>query len=483
MSSRNGLVAASLVAAAALIALLVRTVPRSGEGASPVGLPHGSSDGVPSELGVTDVAVTAGGGDPAIAEDSVGRPESEHSVPSPPWAGSEPPGQYPDDPPSFEGIVVRVVLSSGEPVSGAKVFLTRWGGGEKVRRPHESAVTDGSGRCRFWGIPEGVAVVALVRGYLPASIPDFASWYAMHVGDEVVLTVDRETLGIRGRVLGVEGNPAVDWSVAVLDETRLLGCNTSAEDLMRFPQPAIVAEELGNTDERGEFEVWGLLDRDYTIVAEAEDGCSYAFAEDVPAGSESITLCAREDAFHEVLRGRVVGWNGTPIAGASVGAGLDATWNIRSRLGAGTQSDEQGRFVLQRVPRFLARTWVHGERIVPGQETALDPANLSDEVTVVVEREAPLRIEISDDVRLPLHVWGRDADGARLGIRVYLEDGSETGGCLHIEDRTTPVVWLREGAARLTFHDPDGYDRDAVQYDVAVSLNPDVECNVVRLGF
>ncbi len=68
--------------------------------------------------------------------------------------------------------------------------------------------------------------------------------------------------------------------------------------------------------------------------------------------------------------------------------------------------------MLENVPRFLSSISVSGEHIIH-HEVALDSANLSDEVTLVVEREARFRVEVADDITLPLDMVGRDSEGSK----------------------------------------------------------------------
>ncbi|MDA1264690.1 MAG: hypothetical protein O2816_06390 [Planctomycetota bacterium] len=256
-------------------------------------------------------------------------------------------------------------------------------------------------------------------------------------------------------------------------------------------------EVHNTTGPEGEFEIWGLLDRSYTVVARADDATSYAYSEDVPAGTKDALLRERSDAFHP-LHGRVVGWNGALVANVEVVASLSTAWH-RAGLEFRTSTDVNGQFMLERVPRFLTGISVRGEHIVSSQ-VDLEAASLGGEITITVEREAPFRVEFEGGIELPLTVrgWSDQRTASRSGtdsggrglrrsspwihIREYHADGSETRGVHEATEQETSLLWIRESARWLTLHREEGLFTEP-DHGVGLDLNPDAPCNVVRVGF
>lgn len=380
--------------------------------------------------------------------------------------------------PEIEEVVVCVLYPDGRPAVGIPVFFGSVGDRDLpqgIRNRQEE--TDESGRCRFRWVSADADLIAVARGHLPGSIPDFGHWYRDHEGEEVVLRLGDEPLAISGRVLDVEGRPAVGWRVSISDETPIYSYLYAAvEELMR------VEEDLRQTGESGEFRLTGLLDREYSLVAWAEEGSSIAFDDSVRAGSADVTLWARADAIRPEVRGRVVGWNGTPVQGATVFTSLRTNWR-GGGVGKWAETDETGSFALKSVPRFMAQMDVFGDKVVH-RKVVLDSDDPALDMEVAVERWAPIRVDLAPGMPSTLGIIGWGDDREVRYVRRYSEDGRGfSQGSVEVKAGDTGLLWIRESASRLSFYLPDGEPDDPPFIELPIRLDPGAPCNVIGVGF
>ena len=308
----------------------------------------------------------------------------------------------------------QVVDARGLPVPGARVaageqvFLTDPGGYFRIEAELARATE---------------TLVALHPGCLPGRqrahvTAEGAVWPSL-----VVLRLGGPPARIRGRVVDEQARPVAGARVWLVDPTlfgldrgqptqieNLLAGMPSKEDLepaARGKQPTSLWTWT-TTDAQGRFTLGGLLERRYRLRAMDMETTLFADAGPFPAGGAEVELVLPVRAGTRPMRGRVLAGNGRGVPGAEVlvvcraftteyGEGTTTSWDV---LGQAAETDENGAFTLERVPRSGVKLHVSGEHfrsVTHVPEPDQDP----DAVVVRVEllpdggRFAHLRIELA----------------------------------------------------------------------------------------
>jgi RNA polymerase sigma-70 factor (ECF subfamily) len=325
-------------------------------------------------------------------------------------------------------------------------------------------------------------LIAVLPGHQPAELnvdPDPESGEPAWP-DPLVLQLGPQPRTLSGLVTDAGGAPMQGMTLWVADPTLLTVAEIDARyqnvELSRA-QPGVtrwftlvenvlagVPDEdwhAVRTDEDGRFEVSGLLDRDYTLVAMNPWTLTRVESEPLAAGRDDVTLVLDGGALINELHGRVVDRFDQPVAGAWVDLRtasfrVAGTTFIDTRDGATT--DEDGRFTLRGVPRQDVYVRVSGERVIPSEHGhAESGARLTEEpggLRLVVSRRYDVQIALADPDEADQAVV-LDEDGAALsldrysfGRRASRPDAAITGGrstVFAVSDAATTLVLSRDG--------------------------------------
>ncbi|MCE9594341.1 MAG: carboxypeptidase-like regulatory domain-containing protein [Planctomycetes bacterium] len=287
--------------------------------------------------------------------------------------------------PGLDGIVVH---RDGAPAEGATVRIDALG-----------AKTDEHGAFHLpleYAVRVGAPLIAVLKGYQPAVVPDIDALIAKKDEDRPPLRVvlGPAALAISGRVLDAALRPAAKWQVQLLDGTRL-----------SFNQiPSELAESIagGNrvkatTDPAGRFELRGLVDRDYRVLVSDPKSLIRFESDPIAAGTHGVDLVAPADALWPKLAGRVVGLDSAPIAGVQVAISvvLEIEGYARSFMSSKeVTTDAEGRFTFEGVAWREAMFSLSGDVILP-QTVPLDVDVDREHVELRVGRRVHFRIETS----------------------------------------------------------------------------------------
>jgi hypothetical protein len=227
----------------------------------------------------------------------------------------------------------------------------------------------------------------------------------------VVLTLGDAPKQIRGRVVDAAGEPMSGLIVALKDALYLDWCQTG-EDLALGKKSkldsssgtALVID--ARTDKDGSFVVGGLANRPYRLhIFDPKTLVGTLTAKITPGTSDLVVQFPKDLIFAE-LRGVVRSAGGQPLADVQVSAALRT---FQSKLisswapGDTTHTDDEGRFVLKRVPRTGVHLIVSGGQVM-GYRVAVETVVSPDEVVLVPPLRCHFRIR-----------GGRqDADAIRL---------------------------------------------------------------------
>lgn len=294
----------------------------------------------------------------------------------------------------------------GSPARGAHVSLRDEATRADERGRYELSVDpDEDGWPTLWAVLPGI-------GY--AELPDFlAGRRPFGAGPlRADLTLAQPFRVIRGRVVDEGGHGQAGVEVELLDGVRRGPRSGTIESLhgSRMFQAVV-------TDAAGAFVHDGLLDRAYRLSVSVED--ITVRTAPLQAGTSDVLLRVPERGIVPVVSGVVVGRDGAPLVGVTIGIG-----------GVRVESDEHGRWSLAEVSRrrdLLVRgsgleqgrwppdEWVDGDdlRLVlhrPCRFVVVPTDDAADAFALLDERERPMKLRSLGRSSIQTRV-ARDADG------------------------------------------------------------------------
>lgn len=353
------------------------------------------------------------------------------------------------EPRDAAAIAGRVIGPDGGPAFDARVAC----GGTVTR-------TDRDGRFRLPGDLGGRLLMAAVPGLQPALLRRRgAEWPA-----SIVLRLGGPLRTIRGRVLRADGRPAADARVCVADPTLFSypprgGYETASSRFadvvltdgpsmhLRRPETledSVAADARGRpsrpavTDAEGRFELAGLCDRDYLVIAGDPYSMQLSEPVSIAAGAEDVEL-RLPAAVHEKLSGRVVDGVGRPIARVGVAlqltvcdlrvGGRSAYRQIYRRGQMITGPD--GEFWVYDVPARGVSLHLSGAGLVPrtiGLDDAVSPLRVEMKRTRslwirCLDAGAVDAIAVLDERGEPLPMSVRRGSENRNSLRLRLDNG------------------------------------------------------------
>ncbi len=261
----------------------------------------------------------------------------------------------------------------------------------------------------------------------------------------VRLVLAQPSLALSGRVEDAKGDPVAGVRVYVSDPTLFGAIGRSPATVESLFAPGEGGWRYVESDARGEFELTGLLDREYVVRAHDSRTLLRVDSEPVRAGTRRVVQKLPTDRLYPRVAGRVLSKGGRPIAGAEIFAMCDALSIKYSGRPISTHhdalepvaTDAEGRFELKNVPMSLAYLRVNGANILPleyGRYVEGDPrfANVS---VRELPRESIESLEIRVDARCHMQV--------ELGVRDLADELAV------LDERGTPLeLSLFEASAR-----------------------------------
>ncbi len=317
----------------------------------------------------------------------------------------------------------RVVDAGSHPVAGALVAL----GLDTTTSDEHGAfafkLDDPHSMTRSWKEKPSL-LRAAKAGHLPAEFQAERREGAPSWPDFVVLKLGSQPLSISGRVLGADGKPFEGALVWVANTTTL---GYGEQNLLQIESLLGGSEESWAkvaSDARGRFEIRGLLDHPYTLVALDPHTLRRAIAREVAPGTSSNELAFRADGVYPRLAGRVVDAQGHGVAEVQVTleAGVfeahSGTYRIMSRTFPldGPLTNAEGEFELHDVPlegvglSFSSDTIIprgigsYGYRDDGTSSTSLESfvGSHAETLEIVVERRAHVQLELVDPSGKPV---------------------------------------------------------------------------------
>ena len=292
----------------------------------------------------------------------------------------------------------------GEPVSGALIG----GGGELVRT--DSAGFFEIGRSRVSGVLHAAAAGFLPIEYRPI---DGAPW-----PEYIELWLAEYPLEIAGRVIDVDGEPIVGYSVWIDDATYF---GTREEEILiaesiALGQASYRVRQV--TDADGRFTIGGLAARTYRLRVMHPETALIVESGRIQAGRDDVVIEVSDDLYRAPVFGRVLGANGDPVGGVGVRVEARAYTLPGSELemmvvGLGTTTAADGTFVLTRVPLSADMLFVSSDEVM---RTAHDLREQDANIEIVVQRRVHVHVVASPDLPVDTTMSILDDSGERVGL-------------------------------------------------------------------
>lgn len=258
------------------------------------------------------------------------------------------------------------------------------------------------------------------------------------------LTLEPSLPPIRGVVLDVDGEPCAGWNVALADGTPYDRVSVDAESTSAGRSRREV-----RTDREGRFELAGLLDRSYGVLAWDPRSLLQVHGGPVRPGGE-LDLRVPPDAFIETVTLHVVDPHGRSVPGVRVEACSPrfdkkpgfSSWTVLPR----GSTDADGRAKLRDHPRGTDLL-VSGDRVDPVRVPAGELAK-GKTVRVVVDPWTRFRLEMpAGDAADRYRVL--DEAGEVLELEYFGVDVTWGGKEVPLVDGAFPLCQVSERAATL----------------------------------
>jgi hypothetical protein len=320
------------------------------------------------------------------------------------------------------------VRDAAGPVSGAVLQLGY----------DQQTTSDARGEFTFEAPEQPQRLVALRAGWQPLVREKVGAG-----AGELDLLFERATLSITGTVRHADGAPASGYRLDLVDPTRGYAFHP-----IEFDSQAKKGEEscFAVTDAAGRFEVGGLADRTYTLLAYEPTQLVVVTSAPIAAGARDVALTVPADATFD-LRGIVVDRRGAPVADTSISCWLAASSVEGAVGGPHTTSAADGTFTLAKAPRRGVRLgvakdgWVYADQLV--EQWTKD----GNDVRIVLTRMCSLRVEGAAD----LVVQFLDADGSLLHAELHSLTMISGTNALTLPNGKSPVLSLPETTATMVW--------------------------------
>lgn len=272
----------------------------------------------------------------------------------------------------------------------------------------------------------------------------------------VTLVIGGEPLTLRGKVLDPQGKALAGIAVRATNEHRFgtvlskIGNTAWARSFESLVRGGEEFESSVRSDGQGEFELRGLLDEEYVLLAFEPRTMCLAQSEPVHAGRRDVELRFTPPAGVEHVAGRVLSMRGEPLAGASVFPGRPGIGDEAQPIfGTRQVTDAEGRFDFGEIAIDGLELQLTGE----GLQNVLNwkppaGARLS-ELELRTSRRCHLQVDLGDRKDLADTLVVLDEHGAELELWIHMGNMGMCGMWQPIRDGKSDVVAVPENAAAV----------------------------------
>ncbi len=316
---------------------------------------------------------------------------------------------------------------------------------------------------------------AIKQGFGPASeeLPERSRLSASGEPLELSLVLGAKPLTIRGRVVDEHGKHMSGALVWIEDGTpfgsyiqkegdMMMAQATTVEDAFRAQShtPEVTA------DAEGRFEIDGVLDREYVLLA--IDGKSMRFARLEHARAErSIEIVIPDDATTQRVAGRVVAHGGRAIAGVHVRLGRRTDPDTPTNWRLSRVTNDEGRFDFGEVSTDGLHFQLTSKEIAFVFDYEVPQDSKFAQLEVPVSLQCHLQVDLGDRKSFADQFAVHDAQGNELTMLCWRGSGAVVWQRPMIEEGRSAVVAVEEIGREIVF-----YKAEAEVARMALSLKP-----------
>ncbi|MBL8862325.1 MAG: sigma-70 family RNA polymerase sigma factor [Planctomycetes bacterium] len=344
--------------------------------------------------------------------------------------------RMPDAPSGGLAIRGRVLDELGQPVPDAYVavagFGTRSGAeGNFVLEVQIEALSSIGER----QTSRALTLVAAAAGRRAArlELPAPHAVEAFVAGRELELRLGAAPLAIRGIVVDTRGEPVPGATVDLVDEELLgtveeqVGATQVVETLtLEAVLRGGVARAAAGTDTAGAFEIAGLEERAYRLVAHAAQLGARAASPPIPAGARDVRIVLDTSAPGRPVAGVVVDGNGTPVKHATVTTQIALDGFAGEHEGPRVSTDEEGRFTIAALRGRLTGLMVGASGFGPSRLELGEHAAWTG-LRIVLRRQRYVQVEATGQAELADRVRFEDEAGRAVSVHVLASRQTSTG--------------------------------------------------------
>ncbi len=300
---------------------------------------------------------------------------------------------------------------------------------------------------------EVLRVHGVLPGYLPAQADVPSITQSSQAGERkpLLLVLGGPCLSIHGQVLDEQGEPLANLAIRVVEATPF-GSVPSAEHgwWTRNSVEEMMGGGQSRSDHRGEFELEGLLDREYSIEVLQRPSLMSMTSPALAAGSRDVKLVLDLSAAQPIA-GVVLDRHGEPVAGVTVS--VSRHWPGSLEIGAQSVSIETGRFHIERSTPQPAFLRIEGDAVVTDLFYELPEDADLQALEVLVARRCAIQFDFGDwqeraDALQALDAFGKPVDmmyqqNNTVGVRPRVQLGRGYSDVFAISDRVSHIAVLR----------------------------------------
>jgi protocatechuate 3,4-dioxygenase beta subunit len=369
----------------------------------------------------------------------------------------------------------QVVDELGKPVQGAHVALSADPGGTESRLLAVSTDAGGLFELRLTDADRDARLLRAVKaGKLPAEVScnSDTPWSPGAWPDPLVLVLRGSVLSIEGVVLDPDGHPVPFAAIANLDASRFgtveaewsgtrVEVGEDIEALLAGRSSA--SGPSASADERGRFELRGLLPKSYRLSAFSSATMQLVVTDPIEAGRRGVEIRFPREERIERIAGRVVSKSGRGLAGAQLWlarrttppAATSVRAGDRELTGYGIQADGEGRFEFRDVPLSVERICARSAPQTPEATVMLGGRTDLENLRIVVPLECHFKLDLTGSPLRATSVRVLDAAGQSISFGIHRGNLWINSDEQQVDAATSEAFTVSEDAAMLVLYDAD----------------------------
>ncbi|MFN0244961.1 MAG: sigma-70 family RNA polymerase sigma factor [Planctomycetota bacterium] len=276
------------------------------------------------------------------------------------------------------------------------------------------------------------------------------------------LVLGEAPLQIRGRVIDADGRPAPDSRVWIKDPTPFGSFVVKEGDMWMASRTTLESALRGQharsefaANERGEFMIDGLLEREYELVALDRKTLRSTTRPRVRAGEEGVVLALPGDPPLARVAGRVLSKRNVPIAAVRVHVGRQLLPEQPVNWIRGVETDAEGRFDLGEMVSDDLHFQLSGDTVKLVQDIELPKGAQLSELELRASLQCHVQVDLGERPDFAHAFSTLDENGDAQIMLCWIGSGALAEARFPIEDGRSQVVVVEETSREIVLYARD----------------------------